>query len=97
MADNALGPPNTTGAYELDPTIPDFDLAWREMHVNTDIFCSAGLVLPDKAGRQLNIGGWSDIALAGIRLYTPDGTPGTSSENDWIENAAELKLQDGRW
>ena len=31
---------NSTGAYELDLTLVDrFDLAWREMHVKTDVFC----------------------------------------------------------
>jgi hypothetical protein len=67
------------------------------MHVKTDLFCSAGLQLPDKAGRQMTIGGWSDIALAGIRLYTPDGTAGVNGTNDWQENNVELHLQDPRW
>jgi hypothetical protein len=31
------------------------------MHVKTDFFCSAGLILPDIAGRQINLGG--------VRLY----------------------------
>ncbi|OKL57192.1 hypothetical protein UA08_07338 [Talaromyces atroroseus] len=92
------GPPNTTGAYELDLFYEnDFDNAWRAMHVKTDIFCSAGLVLPDKAGRQLTIGGWSGVSTQGIRLYWPDGSPGQPGVNDWQENQAELSLQDGRW
>jgi hypothetical protein len=37
------------------------------MHVKTDVFCSAGLTLPDKAGRQINIGGWANDATYGIR------------------------------
>jgi hypothetical protein len=92
------GPPNTTGAYELDLFYEnDFNNAWRPMHVKTDIFCSAGLVLPDKAGRQLTVGGWSGVSTEGIRLYWPDGSPGEHSVNDWQENQAELSLQDGRW
>jgi hypothetical protein len=35
--------PNSTGAYELDLTLSNsFNLLWREMHVQTDIFCSGG-------------------------------------------------------
>ena len=33
----------------------------------------------------------------GIRLYTPDGTPGVNGTNDWEENGNELQLQRGRW
>ena len=33
----------------------------------------------------------------GVRLYWPDGTPGAPSVNNWQENAAEIKLQRGRW
>ena len=92
------GPPNSTGAYELDLTyLNDVTKAWRPMHVKTDVFCSAGLTLPDKVGRQINIGGWSGDSLFGIRLYWPDGSPGTASTNDWQENVNELKLQIGRW
>ncbi|MCJ1355382.1 MAG: hypothetical protein MMC33_005373 [Icmadophila ericetorum] len=92
------GPPNTTGAYELDlAQINNFTGAWRPMHVRTDVFCSAGLVLPDKAGRVINIGGWSGTSTFGIRLYTPSGSPGVWGNTDWEENAAELHLQAGRW
>jgi hypothetical protein len=60
---SGTGAPNTTGAYELDTSIIDsggnWSTAWRPMHVQSDIFCSASLVLPDKAGRQINIGGWA--------------------------------------
>jgi Glyoxal oxidase N-terminus len=92
------GPPNNTGAYEFDPYYEnDFNLAWRTMHVKTDIFCSAGLVLPDKAGRQLTIGGWSGVSSKGVRLYIPDGTPGVNGTNDWQENVSELSLQQARW
>jgi hypothetical protein len=65
------------------------------MHIKTDVFCSASLILPDKGGRQINIGGWSDDSTFGIRLYTPDGSPGQPSVNDWEENVNELKLQVG--
>ena len=92
------GPPNSTGAYELDLSeINNFTAAWRPMHVKTDVFCSAGLTLPDKSGRQINIGGWSDDSTYGIRLYTPSGSPGTWGTTDWQENYNELALQNGRW
>lgn len=92
------GPPNSTGAYELDLSeISNFTAAWRPMHVKTDVFCSAGLTLPDKAGRQINIGGWSGDSTYGIRLYTPSGSPGTWGTTDWQENYEELALQNGRW
>ena len=92
------GEPNSTGAYELDLTyLNDVTKAWRPMHVKTDVFCSASLTLPDKVGRQINIGGWSGDSLFGIRIYWPDGSPGVASTNDWQENVNELKLQIGRW
>ena len=67
------------------------------MHVKTDVFCSASITLPDRAGRQINIGGWSGPSTFGIRIYWPDGTPGTWGVNDWQENVNELSLQAGRW
>lgn len=92
------GPPNSTGAYELDLSLLDnFKAAWRTMHVKTDIFCAGGVTLPDKAGRQLTVGGWSGDSTYGVRLYTPDGSPGVPGKNDWQENVDVLKLQDGRW
>ncbi|KAL2065736.1 hypothetical protein VTL71DRAFT_3406 [Oculimacula yallundae] len=92
------GAPNTTGAYELDlARLDDFAAAWRPMHVKSDIFCSGGLTLPDKAGRQINVGGWANDDTFGIRLYWPDGSPGVAGKNDWQENVKEVKLQNGRW
>lgn len=92
------GPPNSTGAYELDLSIiDDFAAAWRTMHVKTDVFCGAGLTLPDKAGRQIIIGGWSGDSTFGIRLYTPDGFAGVKGKNDWEEDVKKLSLQAGRW
>lgn len=92
------GPPNSTGAYELDLSVlNNFGAAWRTMHVKTDVFCAAGVTLPDKAGRQLTIGGWSGDSTYGVRLYTPDGSPGVKGTNDWQENVDVLKLQAGRW
>ncbi|KAI1640310.1 hypothetical protein F4809DRAFT_591116 [Biscogniauxia mediterranea] len=92
------GAANSTGAYELDLSqLDNFDAAWRTMHLKTDVFCSAGLVLPDKAGRQLTIGGWSLDSTYGVRLYTPDGSDGVKGTNDWEENVNVLKLQRGRW
>ncbi|KAH8988288.1 copper radical oxidase [Lactarius hatsudake] len=90
--------PNSTGAYELDLSlVPDFNHAWREMHVKSDVFCSGAVVLPDKAGRILNVGGWSLGSTYGIRLYAPDGTPGVNGTNDWEEDPDNLQLQSGRW
>ncbi|GJJ13871.1 hypothetical protein Clacol_008128 [Clathrus columnatus] len=92
------GPPNSTGAYELDTSlVNDFDLAWRTMHVKTDVFCSGAVILPDKAGRVINVGGWSLQSTFGIRLYTPSGSPGVNGTTDWEENPQELTLQQGRW
>ena len=71
----------------------DFSKAWREMHVKTDVFCSAGLTLPDKAGRLINVGGWSLDSTFGIRLYTPSGSDGVNGTTDWEENVQELSLQ----
>ena len=67
------------------------------MHVKTDVFCAAGITLPDKAGRILNVGGWANDATYGVRLYWPDGTPGSWGVNDWHENVLEVSLQKGRW
>lgn len=85
---------NSTGAYELDLSLVDnFEKAWRTMHVKSDVFCSASIVLPDKGARQLNVGGWSLDSTQGVRLYTPDGSPGVNGTNDWEENYNELHLQ----
>ena len=85
---------NSTGAYELDLSLTDdFDKAWRTMHVKSDVFCSGAVVLPDKGARQLNLGGWSLDSTQGVRLYTPDGSPGVNGTNDWEENFQELHLQ----
>lgn len=92
------GPANETGAYELDLTlVNDFSKAWRTLHVKTDLFCAAGVVLPDKGGRQLTVGGWSGESTEGVRLYWPDGSPGVWGTRDWQENVNELSLQVGRW
>jgi hypothetical protein len=96
---SGTGPPNSTGAYELDlAMIPEgINASWRTMHVKTDVFCSAGLTLPDRVGRQISVGGWSDVSTYGVRLYWPDGSPGVPSYNDWQENYLEVSLQLGRW
>jgi hypothetical protein len=89
---------NSTGAYELDiALLNNFTAAWRPMHVKSDIFCSASLTLPDRAGRQINVGGWANDATYGIRLYWPDGSPGVWGQNDWQENVNEVSLLNGRW
>ncbi|KAK8056954.1 WSC domain-containing protein [Apiospora rasikravindrae] len=92
------GAPNSTGAYELDLSqVGNFSAAWRTMHLKTDVFCNAGITLPDKAGRQLTVGGWSLDSTFGVRLYWPDGSPGVKDVNDWQENVDILRLQVGRW
>lgn len=93
------GPPNSTGAYEFDPSLSDnIFTTFREMQgIKTDIFCAAGLTMPDKAGRQLNVGGWSLESTYGVRIYTPNGVLGTNGTNDWQENYEEIRLQAGRW
>ncbi|KAJ8597264.1 copper radical oxidase-like protein [Rhizopogon salebrosus TDB-379] len=89
---------NSTGAYELDISLVDnYELAWREMHVKTDVFCSGSIVLPDKGARVINVGGWSLESTFGVRLYAPNGSPGVNGTNDWEENVDELTLQRGRW
>ena len=86
--------PNSTGAYELDLTLTnDFNHAWRAMHVKSDIFCSGSVILPDKGGRQINVGGWSLDSTWGVRLYMPDGSAGVNGTNDWQEDYPALKLQ----
>jgi hypothetical protein len=63
----------------------------------TDVFCAAGLILPDKGGRQLTIGGWNGDSNFGIRLYLPDGSDGVNGTNQWQENPSNLTLQLPRW
>ena len=89
------GEPNGTGAYELDLSqVNNFNAAWRTMTgLETDVFCSAGLTLPDKAGRQVTVGGWAGISNFGVRLYTPDGSPGVPGKNQWQEDSGVLSLQ----
>lgn len=96
---HGTGAPNTTGAYELDPSIGgDIFHAFRELKgIKTDIFCAAGLTMPDRAGRQINIGGWSVDSLFGVRIYWPDGSAGVNGTNDWQEDVNTIKLQRGRW
>ena len=87
------GPANETGAYELDLST----LEWRTLHLKTDVFCSCAVILPDKGGRHLNVGGWSGESTEGVRLYWPDGSTGQWGTHDWQENVDELSLQVGRW
>lgn len=98
MEKSGTGAPNTTGTYELDLALTnDFANAWRPLHVKSDIFCSAGVTLPDKAGRQLNIGGWAGASTYGVRVYTPSGSAGVPGTTDWQENVNEVSLLAGRW
>ena len=89
------GEPNGTGVYELDLTeINNFTAAWRTMTgLETDVFCSAGLTLPDKVGRQITIGGWAGQSNFGVRLYWPDGSAGVPGTNEWEEDAGVISLQ----
>ncbi|KAH3904930.1 hypothetical protein HBI56_170560 [Parastagonospora nodorum] len=96
---HGTGAPNTTGAYEFDPSIGgDIFHAFRELKgLKTDVFCAAGLTMPDRAGRQINIGGWSVDSLFGVRIYWPDGKPGINGTNDWQEDVNAVRLQQPRW
>ncbi|KAJ7583869.1 hypothetical protein C8J56DRAFT_1054387 [Mycena floridula] len=95
---HGTGFPNTTGSYELDLSLTNsFATAWRELHLKTDVFCSASIVLPDKAARHINVGGWAEESNFGIRLYTPNGSPGVNGTNDWEEDVNVLSLQVARW
>ncbi|KAH0580445.1 hypothetical protein H2248_001946 [Termitomyces sp. 'cryptogamus'] len=92
------GFPNSTGAYELDLTlVSNFSATWREMHVKSDVFCAGSVILPDKAGRQINVGGWSLESTFGLRLYAPSGSDGVNGTTDWEEDYPALSLQRGRW
>lgn len=89
---------NSTGSFEFDPSLaPDYGTAFRELQLKTDVFCSASLVMPDRVGRQINIGGWAGEDLHGVRLFTPDGALGTPGTNQWEENVDILSLLDPRW
>ncbi|KAH9166987.1 copper radical oxidase [Lactarius sanguifluus] len=89
---------NSTGAYELDLSlVNDFSHAWREMHVKSNVFCSGAVVLPDKAGRILNVGGYTQDSAVGLRLYAPDGSAGVNGTNDWEEDPVKFILQSKRW
>lgn len=63
----------------------------------TDAFCAASVILPDKAGRQLTVGGWDGDSNFGIRFYTPDGSAGVNGTNQWQEKPEVLSLQLPRW
>uniref|UniRef100_A0A8H7XRB3 WSC domain-containing protein n=1 Tax=Psilocybe cubensis TaxID=181762 RepID=A0A8H7XRB3_PSICU len=92
------GIPNATGAYELDLSlVNNFGKTWREMHIKTDVFCSGSVIMPDKAGRQINVAGWAEDSNFGVRLYTPSGFTGVNGTTDWEENGDVLKLQRARW
>ncbi|KAL5118335.1 hypothetical protein ACEQ8H_003684 [Pleosporales sp. CAS-2024a] len=96
---HGTGEGNSTGAYEFDPSLgSDITRAFRELQgLKTDVFCAAGLTMPDRAGRIINIGGWSLESLFGVRIYTPDGELGVNGVNAWQEDVNTLHLQTGRW
>jgi hypothetical protein len=74
-------------------SLTEYNLAFRTMNVLTDVFCSAGIALPDSSGRILNVGGWAAQSLQGVRLYTPSGEPGVNGTTDWQEDVANVALQ----
>lgn len=85
---------NTEGSFEFDYTTNTY----RELALKTDVFCSASFTLPDKAGRMINIGGWSAESVYGIRFFTPDSPQGVDNgTNDWEEDYSLLRLFDPRW
>ncbi|KAI0441112.1 copper radical oxidase [Xylaria telfairii] len=89
---------NSSGSFEFDPSLaPQYGTAFRELQLKTDVFCSASLVLPDKVGRQINVGGWSLESLYGVRLFTPQPGLGKNGTNDWEEDVTTLALLDARW
>ncbi|KAM0543619.1 hypothetical protein ACHAPJ_012206 [Fusarium lateritium] len=85
---------NTEGSFEFDYSTNKY----RELALKTDVFCSASFTLPDKAGRMINIGGWSAESVYGIRFFTPDSPQGVDNgTNDWEEDFSQLHLFDPRW
>ena len=98
MEKGGTGASNSTGAYELDYQLAnDYTKAWRVMHVASDVSGATNLVLPDKKGRILSIGGSSSDSTQGIRLYTPSGSTGVNGTTDWEEYYDQIHLQQGRW
>ncbi|KAJ3393304.1 hypothetical protein HDU92_007865 [Lobulomyces angularis] len=87
------GPLNSTHTYEFDYKT----LQFRELHEKTEIFCGAGVVLGDNLGRQLTVGGWSVVSLAGVRVFKPSGLKNELQTSDWQEDADILSLQRPRW
>lgn len=65
--------------------------------MQTDVFCAAGLTLPDKVGRQLTVAGWNFASNWGVRLYWPDGSDGVKGTNQWQEAPEYTTLQLPRW
>lgn len=85
---------NTEGSFEFDYKTNTY----RELALKTDVFCSASFTLPDKAGRMINIGGWSAESIYGIRFFTPDSPQGVNNgTNVWEEDYGQLRLFDPRW
>ncbi|KAJ3128526.1 hypothetical protein HK098_004156 [Nowakowskiella sp. JEL0407] len=93
----AGGSPNTTHAYEYDWKDRDYRTAFREMHILTDIFCAAGIILPDNLGRFLAVAGWAFEALQGVRIYKPSGSYNVNGTTDWEENPPNMHLLVPRW
>jgi hypothetical protein len=50
-------------------------------------------VLPDKAGRIINISGWTGASTVGLRFLTPSGTFGVQGSTDWEQDPANIVLQ----
>ncbi|KAF7543009.1 hypothetical protein G7Z17_g11090 [Cylindrodendrum hubeiense] len=85
---------DTEGSFEFDYSTNTY----RELALKTDVFCSASFTLPDKAGRMINIGGWSAESVYGVRFFTPDSPQGVDNgTNVWEEDYTLLRLFDPRW
>ena len=50
-------------------------------------------MLPDKAGRIVNIAGFTGSSYVGVRLLTPSGTLGVQGDTDWEQDPNNIALQ----
>jgi hypothetical protein len=73
--------------------LPAILILVKALHVVDEVFCAASLVLPDKAGRILNIAGWTGPSTFGIRVLTPSDTPGVQGTTDWEQDPQNVALQ----
>lgn len=66
---------NSTKVYELDVSKANDSVFARRIinGLRTDVFSCAGLNLPDKVERHINVGGWFESSTLAVRLYWPRG------------------------